>query len=70
MTGAELKALIPDDCGVYVADGDDMVELLPEDVMKDSDGDIVITVGDVDAMDLERDEEDEDEEDEEIEVDV
>jgi hypothetical protein len=66
MTGAELKALIPDDCGVYLADGDDLVELMPEDILKDADGDIVISLGEVDGMELEGDEDDE----EEIEVDV
>lgn len=62
MTGAELKALIPDDCGVYIEDEvEGVVELMPEDLFKDGDGDIVIRLGG---------EEDEDEDEEEIEVEV
>jgi hypothetical protein len=69
MTGAELKALIPDDCGVYITDGSgDVLELMPEDVMKDADGDYVLVMGE--SEDEDQDEEDGELEDEEEEIEV
>ena len=71
MTGAELKALIPDDCGVYISDGSgEVLELMPEDVMKDADGDYVLVIGDSEEEDEDGEEfgEDEDEEEEVIEL--
>lgn len=65
MSGAELKALIPDDATVYFSSGD---EVMAEDIMKDNDGDIFIAAPEGDD---EEDEEFEDEdEDADIEVDA
>jgi hypothetical protein len=66
MTGAELKALIPDNAGIYIEDPEEgIIELMPEDLFTDGDGDIVIRAGD-----SEEDEDDSEEDEEEIEVDV
>ena len=63
MSGAELKALIPDDATVYFSTGD---EVMPEDIQKDKDGDIFICLPEGEDED---DEEFEDEdEDDDIEV--
>lgn len=59
MSGAELKALIPDTAVVYI----EGVELMAEDVEVDGDGDFQIMVPE-DAAEDESDEGEEDEEDE------
>jgi len=70
MTGAELKALIPDNAGVYIEDPEEgIIELMAEDLFTDGDGDIVIRAGDSEEAD-EEEEDDSEEDEEEIEVDV